>query len=659
MILKYRKGSPIKTDSTVLNIEISENIDILNKVLRDNTLTFEVNNNSFVYGLGGSNRGINKMGYTYTSYCSDDPVHTEDKTSLYAAQNFFVLKDEEKVFGMFIDSPVKITYDVGFTEIDKFTINIESDDYDIYYITGKNINEIVKEFRSLIGRSYIPPRWAFGYGQSRWGYFNETDIRKVFDNYRKNNIGLDMIYLDIDYMEEFKDFTINEERFPNFEKFVKEIQDENVRLIPIIDAGVKIEKGYDVYEEGVEKGYFCKDVDGKPFVGAVWPGLVHFPDFLNSKAREWFGQKYKFLIDKGIEGFWNDMNEPAIFFTERGIKKMFSKVEEYRNRENIGVYDLWDMKNSFMDMDNAQEDYDSIYHDLDGEIINHNKVHNLYGYNMTRSAGEEIEKLSPEKRMLLFSRSSFIGMHRYGGIWTGDNHSWWSHILLSIQQMTGLNMCGFMYIGSDLGGFSGNCSEDMMMRWLQFATFTPLMRNHSAIGTREQELYQYKNIDDFRNIVDIRYRLIPYIYSEYMKAVLNNEMYFKPLSFEYDDAISTRIEDQLLIGNEIMIAPIYRPNQNGRVVYLPEEMKLIKFKDGDVIKEEILEKGHHYITTELNEFAIFIRKDKKIPYGKIAKNESEIDYENISFLGYENTSYLYYNDNGITREISEKYIISI
>ncbi|CAM3085370.1 TIM-barrel domain-containing protein [Streptobacillus felis] len=659
MIFKYRRGNPIKTDSTVMYIESNNELDFFNKTIKDKKILFDIDENTFVYGLGGSNRGINKIGYTYTSYCSDDPVHTEDKTSLYAAQNFFVIKNKKDIFGIFIDSPSKITYDVGFTEIDKFNIEIESEDYDIYYIKSKTILDIVKEFRKLVGRSYIPPRWAFGYGQSRWGYMNEEDIVRVYDKHYENNIGLDMIYLDIDYMDNFKDFTINKERFPDLEKLVKNLKNKNVRLIPIIDAGVKIEKGYDVYEEGVKKGYFCKDEKGNDFVGSVWPGLVHFPDFLNKDAREWFGMKYKYLIDKGIEGFWNDMNEPAIFFTDRGIENMFSKIEKYRGKKDIGVFDLWEMKDSFMEMNNSDLDYKKMYHNLDGNIINHYNVHNLYGYNMTRSAGEMIEKISPEERKLLFSRASFIGMHRYGGIWTGDNFSWWSHILLSMQQMVGLNMCGFMYIGSDIGGFSGNCSEDLMMRWLEFATFTPLMRNHSAIGTRNQELYQYKNINKLSSIIDIRYRLLPYIYSTFMKCVLRDEMYFKPLAFEFDDEISIRIDDQLLIGDEIMIAPVYKANQNGRIVYLPEEMKMVKFKESNVLCEEILEKGHHYIKTELDEFCIFIRKGKKIPYANIAKNESEVNFDVFNFLGYDNATYEYYNDNGIVRKVSEKYIKTI
>ena len=153
---------------------------------------------------------------------------------------------------------------------------------------------------------------------------------------------------------------------------------------------------------------------------------------------------------------------------------------------------------------------DSFYHNVNGEQIRHDKVHNLFGYNMTRSAGEAFERISPDKRILMFSRSSYIGMHRYGGIWTGDNCSWWSHILLNLKMMPSLNMCGFLYTGADLGGFGANTTRDLLLRWLALGVFTPLMRNHAALGTREQEPYQFEHIEDFRNVIGVRYRLVPY-----------------------------------------------------------------------------------------------------------------------------------------------------
>ncbi len=275
---------------------------------------------------------------------------------------------------------------------------------------------------------------------------------------------------------------------------------------------------------------------------------------------------------------------------------------------------------------NNPEDYRRFYHNVDGKKIRHDKVHNLFGYNMTRAAGEAFDRIDPEKRFLMFSRSSYIGMHRYGGIWMGDNKSWWSHILLNLKMLPSLNMCGFLYTGADLGGFGADATRDLVLRHMALGVFTPLMRNHSAIGTREQECYQFENVEDFRNVVNTRYRLVPYLYSEYMKAALNDDMYFKPLGFVYpDDKMAIRVEDQLILGNEIMIAPVYEQNARGRYVYLPEEMKFVKFLTDGSISEEILEKGVHYVEVALNEVPLFIRSGKCIPVAEAAECVKDID----------------------------------
>ena len=468
--------------------------------------------------------------------------------------------------------------------------------------------------------------------------------------YRENHIPLDMIYMDIDYMDSYKDFTLNPENFPDFPDFVKEMKDQELRLIPIIDAGVKVESGYEVYEEGVEKRYFCQREDGSDFVAAVWPGDTHFPDFLNKDARKWFGDKYSFLISQGIEGFWNDMNEPAIFYSSEGMEAAKKLAGEfYQDKE--GKIHIWKMQGELNGLANNPKDYRRFYHNVDGKKIRHDKVHNLFGYNMTRAAGEAFDRIDPEKRFLMFSRSSYIGMHRYGGIWMGDNKSWWSHILLNLKMLPSLNMCGFLYTGADLGGFGADATRDLVLRHMALGVFTPLMRNHSAIGTREQECYQFENVEDFRNVVNTRYRLVPYLYSEYMKAALNDDMYFKPLGFVYpDDKMAIRVEDQLILGNEIMIAPVYEQNARGRYVYLPEEMRFVKFLTDGSIFEEILEKGVHYVEVALNEVPLFIRSGKCIPVAEAAECVKDIDTSKLTMLGYEGSSYTLYEDDGVHKE---------
>ncbi|MCR4896690.1 MAG: alpha-glucosidase [Lachnospiraceae bacterium] len=571
-------------------------------------LTRTLRGRELVYGLGETLRGINKRGWIYVSNNADDPNHTEDKRSLYASQNFLLLFGDGAAQALFVDVPGKVTFDVGYSELKTLEIRIASADAALYYAESEDPLLLIREFRSLIGRSYQPPQWAFGFGQSRWGYKTAADIREVADRYAEAGIPLSMIYLDIDYMDHYKDFTIDEKAFPDFPDFVAEMKERGIRLIPIIDAGVKMEKGYPVYEEGVKGDFFCKKEDGTDLVAAVWPGRVHFPDFLKKETRDWFGEKYRFLTEQGIEGFWNDMNEPAIFYTEDHLREVFEELDRFKEMEEMDIWSFFAFQDLTGSINNRPEDYRTFFHEYKGQRLRHDQVHNLYGYYMTRAAGEKLRDLVPGGEYLLFSRASYVGMHRYGGIWTGDNKSWWSHLLLNLQQLPALNMCGFLFCGADTGGFGGDCTEDLMLRWLAVSIFTPLFRNHAALGTRNQELYRFEQTDTFRNLIRLRYALIPYLYDTFTRAAEENDLIFTPLALAYpSDERARTVEDQLLVGEALMIAPVYTQNAAGRYVYLPEDMTLYRFRsvtDYDVIP---LTAGDHYVSLATSEVAIYVR----------------------------------------------------
>ena len=511
MIKKYVFGTPFPTNAVVTEMETAK--DKLPFLETDNqgTFNYALSENDIVYGLGEQIRGINKRGWQYVSWNYDNPNHHEDTRSLYGSHNFILIRGDV-TFGAFFDYAGKMEFDIGYTRRDLMQIKAAKNDLVVYIITGENEKDIVKQFRKIIGRSYIPPFWAFGYGQSRWGYKTEQDIREVAKRYQAAGIPLDSIYLDIDYMERYKDFTVDTERFPNLKALAEDMKQQGIHLVPIIDAGVKIEKDYDVYEEGVQNNYFCKNAEDGDFVGAVWPGRVHFPDFLQPDARKWFGKKYAVLTEQGIDGFWNDMNEPAIFYTEDRLADTCAEIEKLTSG-NMGIQEYFAFTGMVAGLNGNIGDYDKFYHNVDGKMVKHSEVHNLYGMNMTRSAFEALQEICPEKRTLFFSRSSYIGAHRYGGIWQGDNKSWWSHILQSMQQLPALNMAGFLFTGCDTGGFGCDTTEDLMLRWLQYSLFTPLFRNHAADGTREQELYRFNNVAAAGEMVKIRYSLIPYLYS--------------------------------------------------------------------------------------------------------------------------------------------------
>ena len=646
-VLRYRYGNPFQTDAVVMQLPICK--EPLQKLMfEEGAFTYKLESGAAIYGLGESVRGMNKRGWLYTSFCTDDDMHTENKHSLYGAHNFLICHEKEP-FGIFIDDPGQVHFDIGYTDLDTLRIKSESMDFDLYVIEGPNVLDIIRTFRTLIGQSYIPPKWAFGYQQSRWSYETAQEIRKVAKNLKRHEIPVDAIYLDIDYMQNLKDFTVDPEKFPDFEKLVEELKEYGIHLIPIIDAGVKVEAGYKIYEEGIANGYFVKNEDRTPFEAAVWPGRVHFPDFLNKDARKWFGMKYKTLIDKGIDGFWNDMNEPSIFYTPSAMQKAMDTVLESKDK-NIDLGLFFGIKDQFSNILNKPEYFKEMYHDTDQGFVCHEKVHNLYGYNMTRAASEAFDEIKAD-RMLLFSRASSTGMHRYSGIWTGDNRSWWGHLLLNIKMMPALNMCGYLYSGADIGGFSDNTTEDLLIRWLQFGVFTPLMRNHSAKYTRNQEPYHFKNVEMMRHLIQLRYALINQLYSEYMKACLTNNLYFKALAFEYPDPISKEVEDQLLIGDGLMVAPVYEQNKTGRVVYFPEDMLCVRFTSDMTYQLEMMKQGHQYVSMPLDELVIFVRPNHLLILNDCAPSVSHLDNTHIEVIAHVATQCTgsYYEDNGLVK----------
>lgn len=654
MIYRLKLGTPFETEAVVDLSDVSERSEVEFLELLGNLrcelhhdkkggqdgnpmleVDYHMTETTVVYGLGESNRGLNKRGYMYVSDNTDEPHQTEDKLSFYGAHNFLLIKDTEEDFALFFDYPGRLVFDVGYTLGSLLRVTSDSDDMYIYLFTGSDLRSIAASFRKCIGQSYIAPDWAFGYQQSRWSYKSSEEVKEVVKRYRCAGIPLDAVYLDIDYMVDYKDFTVNSDTFPHFPDFVNEMEQQGIHLVPIIDAGVKIEKDYDLYEEGRSNGYFITDEEASPCEVGVWPGRTHLPDFLRPDVRKWFGAYYHRLANVGIDGFWNDMNEPAMFYTGARVKDTLAILDSVRSsEEEPTIEDCKKIKDSINEW-TSHKSYKEMYHTLGGKRYSHDRLHNLYGYNMTRAASEGLKDSDPGKRFLLFSRSSYIGMHRYSGIWTGDNQSWWSHLLLNLQMLPNLNMCGFLYCGADIGGFGSNTTEDLMLRWVALGIFTPLFRNHSALGTRPQELYRFEHVDDFKELVSLRYRLIPYLYSEYLKSVYNNDMLFRPLSFDHeDDPEAMDVDDQLMLGEGLMIAPVYRQNAGGRYVYLPEPMDLIMFTSSTEYTVTEYPAGHHYIRVGLSDVPVFLRKGCVLPLGSVAVCTSDMrHYHEAGALG--------------------------
>lgn len=662
MTNKFSFGAPVFTGAVVEKLSLCKSKFPVGKIESEWPFTWNYNleKTDIVFGLGESVRGMNKRGFKYVSWCLDCPNQSENTPSMYGAHNFLLVFGKNP-FGIFFDTASRIEFDIGWTDQDVMTVKTEDTGVEVYVIfpsqSAKDnvLTDITRQFRALIGQSYIPPRWAFGYQQSRWGYKTEADVREVVRKYRELNIPLDSVVLDIDYMTEYMDFTVDKEKFSDLKGLSAELKKDGMHLIPIIDAGVKVKEGYDVYEEGVKNGYFATKEDGTPYAAGVWPGRSHFTDFFNPQAREWFGSKYKILTDQGIEGFWNDMNEPAMFYSDDSLKEAFDKLESYKGK-NLDIQTFFEFTPISGSTFNQLEDYKRFYHRVPGssnpdEKIRHDKIHNLYGAWMTRAAGEGLEKISPDKRMLIYSRASAIGAHRYGGIWTGDNASTWSHLLQEIKMLPGVNMCGFLYSGADIGGFGDSTSRDLLMRWLALGDFTPLMRNHSAWNTRLQECYSFKNPEEFKSIIDLRYALLPYIYSEFVKAAVNGDSYIRPLAFDYpNDRRAVCTEDELMVGSDILLAPVYTQNAEGRYVYLPEDMTMVTWSDSRA-EQKPMSAGDHFVEIPLETVVFFVKKGRAVPLFKSALSSEQIDMNSAYLVGDAKSCELY-TDDGYSRKIN-------
>ena len=627
MIQRFSFGHPFPTQSVVLSLP-AESGPVPFLTPDGSGWRFPLSEQAAVYGLGEMPRGINKRGWHYVTNNTDEARHSEDKLSYYGAHNFLLIDGGagRECFGVFIDFPGKVRYDIGYTEYDALRFATEEPDHELYIITGDDLNDISRQFRQLIGRSYIPPKWAFGLAQSRFGYKTAEDVREVARQYKENDLPLDMICMDIEYMQDYADFTVNKERFSDLAKLSADLKAQGIRLVPIIDAGVRIDPKNPVCAEGLANGFFCTKADGTPFVAAVWPGKAYFADFLRPEVREWFGHKYKALTDCGIEGFWNDMNEPSLFYSPERLRAFLNDMAALREKDNIEQEEFFPrVVGGAMGLMNSPADYASFYHEVDGQKVRHDQVHNLYG-----------------------------------GIWLGDNNSSWAQLLANIQMMPSVQMCGFLYSGADLCGFSSDTTPDLALRWLEFGLLTPLMRNHSAVGTRMQEYYRFPEVlPAVRNMIRLRYALLPYLYSEFMKAALENTSYFRPLAFDYpDDPDAREVEDQLLLGEGLMAAPVYVQNAHGRHVYLPESMKLLRLRAVDDYDEEILPAGHHYIRCALDEVLLFLRPGHIIPVAQPANSTSELDDTSLTLWSFlpdgESAEYRMYRDDGVTTEYEKK-----
>lgn len=456
-----------------------------------------------IYGLGDKTGFLDKRGYAYEMWNSDIPdTHTDFFPSLYKSVPFFISMRPHFTYGIFLDNTSKSYFDMGKEEAERYYFAADGGDLDYYFIAGETMRDILGAYTGLTGRTALPQKWTLGYHQSRWGYITEDDIMDVAEKMRQCRIPCDSIHFDIDYMDAFKVFTWNRKNYNDPKKTLQKLTEMGYKPVTIIDPGVKKEDGYDVYEEGIKNGYFAFSAENELYVNEVWPGDAVFPSFTNPKVRSWWADKQKFLIDMGVRGVWNDMNEPASF------------------------------KGPLPD--------DVQFADEDDTVILHKDAHNIYGHCMAMATKDGWLKYDG-RRPFIITRAAYAGTQRYALVWTGDNQSIWAHLQMAIPQLCNLGLSGFSYAGTDVGGFGADTTKELLARWVQVGCLSPFFRNHSAQGTRRQEPWQFDKelLDIYRKYVELRYRLLPYIYDCFFESEQTGLPIMRPLMLNFEKDAET------------------------------------------------------------------------------------------------------------------------
>lgn len=588
--------------------------DYLSSGRNDNNIFVSKANDCIAYyGFGEKGGSLNKKGCYIENYNTDDPDNNDETTLFYKTIPFYIGMKNDSVYGIYFDNSFRSYFDMGKSNKERIFFGAVGGQLQYYFIHGNNIKEVVKNYSTLTGTMDMPAKWTLGYQQCRYSYNSRAEVEELAKTLRKKEIPCDTIYLDIDYMDKYKVMTFNEETFNNPKDMIETLHEDGFKIVTIIDPGVKIENDYGVYERGLKGDHYVKKHNGDIYEGEVWAGVSTFPDYSNKDAREWWKEELKNFISIGIKGIWNDMNEPAIF--DNDIKSM----------------------------------PDNCIHNSDKGIIEHAEFHNLYGMFMSRCSKEAQEELRNNTRSFSMTRATFAGGQKYSSIWTGDNQSTWAHMRMSIPMNCNLGLSGFSYIGNDIGGFGGNCTEELFIRWMELGTFIPIYRNHSAIFTRRQEPWSFgKRAERIaKKAIKLRYKLIPYIYAQYYNAHKNGLPVMRPMIMEFPNDINfVDMYSQFMFGDSMLIAPVLHEGDRNKVVYLP------KGKWYNYFTHEEYEGGNHYLfEVALNEICVFVKEGTIIPvynedYNYIGEKDLPITLE--VFKG--NGKTIFYQDDGISMD---------
>ncbi|MDM0677036.1 glycoside hydrolase family 31 protein [Clostridium perfringens] len=582
-----------------------------------NVYISKVNDCLAYYGLGEKGGDLNKKGCYTENFNTDDPETDDDSITYYKTIPFYVALKEEATYGIFFDNSFRSYFDMGKEMGDRIFFGAIGGQIQYYFIPGENIKEVVKNYTALTGRMEMPPLWSLGYQQCRFSYFSQEEVRELLKTFEEKDIPLDVVYLDIDYMDGFRVMTFKTPNFDDAAGLIGDLKEKGIRTITIIDPGVKVDEEYPVFKRGKEGNHFTKKLDGEMFIGAVWPGNSAFPDFSNKDCREWWKSELKkFISEHGMDGIWNDMNEPCVFNNDH--KTML----------------------------------ETCLHNSDNGVIEHKEFHNRYGFEMSRCSKEAQEELHPNERGFSMTRATYAGGQRYSSVWTGDNMSLWSQMRMSISMNANLGISGFSFVGNDVSGFGLDSSEELFIRWMEMGPFIPIFRNHSNMYTRRQEPWAFGPRAEkiAKKSIELRYELLPYIYDLYYISHKEGLPIFRPMIMEYEkDMNLLNMREQFMLGENMIVAPVLYEGERSKTLYLPKGSWFNYFT------MEKLQGGKWYkLPCELDEILVFVKEGAIIPtYNKKFRNVKERPNNILLKVFGENAKGFHYNDDGHSMEYLE------
>ena len=491
------------------------------------------------YGLGDKAGPMNRRNRSFTNWNTDEFGWQESTDPLYKTIPFFIGLRKGAAYGVFFDNAYRSVFDFGKESQDFFSFGAEGGELNYYFIAGPEPKKIIEEYTAMTGRSPLPPLWTLGYQQSRYSYYPESRAREIVKTLRDKKIPADAIYFDIDYQQGNAPFTINREYFPTFEKMLSDFRAQGMHTILITDLHIKKNPnhGYAPYDSGMKNDVFVKNPDGSVYVGTVWPGDSVFPDFTLTRAREWWGGLYKDFVGMGAAGFWNDMNEPALFL----------RADKTMPLETIHRLD-------------------------DGTSLDHRAIHNVFGMQNVRATYEGLRKLQPEERPFVLTRAAYSGAQRYAATWTGDNSSTWNHLNMSTPMLMSMGISGFPLIGDDIGGFAGSPTADLLTRWFEVGALNPIFRDHTAKGTADQEPWVHGPEHEAirRKYIELRYKLMPYLYTGIEESTRTGLPLMRPVFLEYPEASEFYGDNRdFLFGRDFFVAPVTTDMVDAEEISLP------------------------------------------------------------------------------------------